>query len=200
METKKTKFLQIAKNIKSPDFIYLSVFSIFLITVLLLFVFTTNFIVQNVNKIFTPASDGNTEALDIKNYLSVAKRLNLPVESVAVGVAGGMGTAVQQVLASTTATSSEPTRQSVSINILNSTNKSGSATALSKVLENAGFPKSTTGNQKKRYPITTILIKDSAKTFSDTLKNLVRNSYPKAITTVAPKTAVFDITIIIGDQ
>ena len=79
METQSTKFLNTIKKIKSSNFIYLSVILILFIVVIILFLYSTNFILKNINKRFSAENNDTTKnlILDIKSYSLVEHKLNL---------------------------------------------------------------------------------------------------------------------------
>lgn len=79
MDTKDTIFLKILKKIKSDDFIFLSMLCVLFILIIILFFYSTSFIIKNVNKIFSPTKEEDAQALDRTTYSTVVKRFNLPV-------------------------------------------------------------------------------------------------------------------------
>jgi hypothetical protein len=191
MEQKNTNILNTLKKMSSPDFIYISIFFMFLAVVAVLFLFSTSFIVNSINKIFSPTSGGTAQALNMENYTLVEKRLNLPVNLVSNSTTPSAFAAA--------ATSSVPVAPAT-IHILNSTGTKGVAGVLAKALQDAGFSKATTGNQTELAPVTTILIKNSQKLDAPGIVAVVKATHPNAITNFVADTAKFDITIIIGKQ
>ena len=210
METKNNKFSKILQRIQSPEFIYLGIIFIFFVIVLIVFLYSTNFVVNNVNKIFSTTDSGASQALNTENYLLAVKKLNLPTNT-AEGNATAPTTATPPVetppivetnTPAVVETPQAPTidKKSITINILNTTSKKGVAAILAKTLENAGFSTATTGNDKKSYNLTTIIISENKKEYLPLLKEAVLASYPKVVTeTIANKTD-FDVTIMIGKQ
>ena len=81
METKNNKFSKILQRIQSPEFIYLGIIFIFFVIVLIVFLYSTNFVVNNVNKIFSTTDSGASQALNTENYLLAVKKLNLPTNT-----------------------------------------------------------------------------------------------------------------------
>jgi hypothetical protein len=205
METQNTKFEKIMQKIKSPDFVYLGVIFVFFIIVIILFLYSTNFIVENMNKIFSSANDGKVEALNVKNYSLIAKRLNLPINE---GTENPQPTTSQNNPTVTPTTTETPAvsapavidKKSITINVLNSTKKRGIAATLAKTLEDTGFSKATTGDEKKPYDLTTILVKESKKEYKSSIEETVKGVYPKATVEINPETSSFDVVIIIGKE
>ena len=78
MEIQNIKFLKILKKMKSSNFIYLGILIVFFIIVIVLFLFSTNFIIKNINKKFATEKVENIERIDIKTYSLIEKKLNLP--------------------------------------------------------------------------------------------------------------------------
>lgn len=219
MENQNIKFSKILTKMKSTDFIYLYVAFIFFIIVFILFLNSTNFIITNVNKIFSPTNDGNTQALNMENYSLVEKRLNLPVNSISENTTQNTPVVEPIPVVDNTVTTPvivpvtpvveniptpAPTpvldKKSITINILNTTSEKGVAATLAKAMETAGFSTATTGNDKKVYALTTILIKDSKKDYTSLVEEIVKASYPKAVTDINPETSSFDVVIMIGKE
>src|ERR1035437_4366507 len=121
------------KKIKPADFIYLGVISLFLIIIIILFFYSTNFIASNVNKIFSSNEQKNDQALDAARYSLVEKKLNLPVNIAGnTAINTPTGQPVTQNVGTTTintAVAVKPAldKKSITINILNNTNKTGVA-------------------------------------------------------------------------
>lgn len=199
MENKNSITQKILKKIKSPNFVYLAVFFVFLAIVCFLFLYSTNFIITNINKIFSPTGNGDEQALNIENYSLVAKRLgfaaNLPTKNAVVSPA-----TIPLTTPSTSTSTTSITIKSVALSVLNSTSKRGVASTLATALKQVGFIKVTTGNQKKLATTTTILISNSARDFTTIVENVVKKTYPKSTTRVTDNAATAEITIIIGEN
>ena len=195
MDTQNTKIQLLIKKIKTPSFVYSTIFFTFAIIVIVLFLLSTNFIVKNINNIFLPVNDETTQALDTNNYAIVAKRLGFSVDMATSSSPSSTKETIPP--SSTTAT---PVKASLSVHILNSTTVTGSAAALSKQLESAGFAKAITGNQRKTEETTIIQIKESAKPYAEAIKSIVGATYPSATIADAPAEVAADITIIIGKR
>ncbi len=193
------------KKMKPGDFIYLGVILLFFIITAILFFFSTNFIVENINKIFKPVETTTTESLNMVNYLIVEKKLNLPINKPRDNQFTNIPTEIPITptiiippIETVTPIITTLDKKSISINILNGSKKAGVASSLSNNLENAGFSKASTGDNPTVYPVTTILIKDSKKEYTSSIQTVVKKSYPKAITKINPETSNFDVVIITG--
>lgn len=186
-------------RIKPRDLTYPGIVLSFLIIVAILFFSVTQFITKNINNAFSGDTGSETSSLNMTNYTLVSKKLGI--------------TSTQPQKNSTVVPSTPPTtgiasevapqvldKKSLSINILNSTAKKGVATTLTQALESAGFAKATTGNEKKTYSATTIIIKEGIASFGPDLLAEVSKIYPTAVSTTTPGTAKFDVTIIIGSK
>ena len=179
------------------DVIYVSVLLLFLIAVAIVFFFSTRFITQNINRVFSTTDTGSAQALNLENYSLVAKKLHIDINIPSVNET--LPTAKEIV-----ATTSTPTleKSALTINILNSTTEKGVAATLAKVMTEAGFSTPQTGNEKKFYTVTTIFIKESKKEYDSLILKTVATLYPKSV--IAPtrerEDAKFDVLIIIGNK
>ena len=81
METQNAKFLKILKKMKSSNFIYLGIILTFFLIVFILFLYSTSFIVKNINKMFSTESVNNIQPLNKKNYSLLEEKLNLKTVS-----------------------------------------------------------------------------------------------------------------------
>ncbi|OGI63094.1 hypothetical protein A2818_01625 [Candidatus Nomurabacteria bacterium RIFCSPHIGHO2_01_FULL_40_12] len=205
-----TAIIQKIKSTKLSDFIYSGVIFLLVIIVIISFSYSTNFIVKNINKIFSPEDTGGAQALNMENYLLVVKKLNLPLNTQKEDTPENTNTLivepvippVEDTIIPTPAPIVELDKKSITINILNSTAKKGVASTLAKTLEDAGFSKAETGNEKKSYDLTTIIVSDAKKEYAPLVLEVVSKSYPKAVTETATATGEtkFDVTIIIGKE
>ena len=205
-----TAIIQKIKSTKLSDFIYSGVIFLLVIIVIISFSYSTNFIVKNLNKIFSPEDTGGAQALNMENYLLVVKKLNLPLNTQKEDTPENTNTLivepvippVEDTIIPTPAPIVELDKKSITINILNSTAKKGVASTLAKTLEDAGFSKAETGNEKKSYDLTTIIVSDAKKEYAPLVLEVVSKSYPKAVTETATATGEtkFDVTIIIGKE
>lgn len=216
MEEKETKHTKILSKIEPIDFIYLGVLFVFFIIIIILFFNSTNFILKNVNKIFLPNEEINSQALDMDKYSLIEKKLNLPINNpnpvVNTVSAPATETLVNTPVVTTPIVETPvapivpevvvPTldNKSLTISVLNGARKAGVASGMSTTLVSAGFSKATLGDSKTIYPITTILIKETKKDYTLSIEEVVKVSYPKAITKVNPETSSFDVVIIVGKE
>ena len=203
-----TAIIQKIKSTKLSDFIYSGVIFLLVIIVIISFSYSTNFIVKNLNKIFSPEDTGGAQALNMENYLLVVKKLNLPLNTQKEDTPENTNTLivepvippVEDTIIPTPAPIVELDKKSITINILNSTAKKGVASTLAKTLEDAGFSKAETGNEKKSYDLTTIIVSDAKKEYAPLVLEVVSKSYPKAVTETATGETKFDVMIIIGKE
>lgn len=185
-------FRELLKNIKPHDVVYPGILLAFSGIVIVMFFFATQFISKNINKIFYSEETATTEALNIERYKLVAKKLgiivNIPKEGEATPtkVAPPVETAV-----------ATPDKKAITIIVKNSTKKTGVATTLAKALEDAGFNKPKTGNESQFYATTTVILKESQKGYGDMLLEIVRKTYPEAVSTTTT-TGATDAVVIIG--
>ena len=138
----------------------------------------------------------------------MAKKLNLPLNTQKEDTPENTNTLivepvippVEDTIIPTPAPIVELDKKSITINILNSTAKKGVASTLAKTLEDAGFSKAETGNEKKSYDLTTIIVSDAKKEYAPLVLEVVSKSYPKAVTETATGETKFDVMIIIGKE
>lgn len=211
MDNKNTYIIKILNNIKSPDFVYLSVILLLFLITFILFTLSTNFVIQNINKIFLDKNDTQTQILDEKNYFLVEKKLNLPTNTMQEIITENkpVATVESEITIDTSLndknTTIEPelNKQAVTIGIYNSTNKKGVASLLSQALFDVGFSMAFTGNEKRAYDTTTMFIKENMQIYLTSVKEAVLKTYPKAIVEIIPNDPTkieFDVKIIIGKE
>jgi hypothetical protein len=217
MEEKETKPIETPKKLESIDFIYLGVLFLSFIIIVIVFFYSTSFIIGNVNKIFSQNNATESHALEINKYSLLAKKLNLPVNeqtSNIVTTPPVVNTLPPTTTPETTKTinpeatpntttppTTELDKKSLIIDILNGARKAGVASSMSTELENAGFSKGATGDSKNIYPITTIMIKDTKKDYTTLIETVVKKLHPKATTTTTnPESSKFDVIIIVGKE
>lgn len=198
------------KKFEPINLVYIGVLLLFFAIITIAFFYSTNFVVNNVNKIFLSDTERNIQALDISRYSLVEKKLNLPVnipeenttpetpvteQAIEEGVIIPENSlAVEEVVATTI------DKESILINILNGAKKAGVAGAMSKNMADAGFTNITTGDSKILYPLTTIFIKEASKDYTAPIEEVVKASYSKATTKTNPESSKFDVVIIVGKQ
>ena len=199
MEPKNENNIKIAWKINLIDFIYLGVIFVFIIITTIIFFYSTNFIIQNVNKILQPKEEINTSVLDLARYSLVEKKLNLPINNPKSDILNTTTPTVIPVVNKNNAVIPVLNKKSVTIEIINTTLKNGVASLLSQKLVTAGFSKATTISKiVKTIVTTTILIKDSKKEYKSFIEGVVKKSYSKAITKTNPESSKFDVIITIG--
>lgn len=198
------------KRIDPINFVYIGILVLFFALIIIIFFYSTNFIIKNVNKIFLTNGETSVQALDIPRYSLIEKKLNLPVNipeenitpktPVTVGVTEEVVVAPENSLEIEEIAAVTIDKESISINILNGSRKAGVAGAMSKSIENAGFTNVTTGDSKTIYQLTTIFIKEKGEDFKSSIEEVVKKSYPKATTKTNPESSKFDVIIIVGKQ
>ncbi|MEI6580680.1 MAG: LytR C-terminal domain-containing protein [bacterium] len=213
MDKKDTDIRKILKKMKPSDFIYLGVIFVFFIIVVILFSYSTGFIIKNVNKIFSSDKETNTQLLDVPRYTLIAKKLNLPINTISENTpsqeplppASEPETENDSAITDVNNTTQDPVanipeldKSLITINVLNSTSKKSIASVLAQVFKDAGFPNVKSGNEKILYENTTIVIKETRKEYSPLIEQLVLVSYPKATTKIVTDKYDFDVTVIIG--
>lgn len=176
-------------KISPRDLIYPGIILLFIIIVGILFSLVAQFIAKNINNAFSSDTGAESSALNMANYTLTAKKLGFSTEA-------GTSTVSISVTEAPVASQSLD-KKSLTLSILNSTAKKGVATILTRMLESSGFAKATTGNEKKLYATTTILIKESKSGYESLLLEAVRKAYPDAIATTTTAGTI-DATIIIG--
>ncbi|MEK7148526.1 MAG: LytR C-terminal domain-containing protein [Patescibacteria group bacterium] len=190
-------FRAFLKTLKPRDVIYPSILVLFLGVVIILFFFGTQSISKNINKVFYSEENTAVQALDLKRYTLVAKKLNITVN---IPKDGEQAVTKIEPVVQTASSTLALAKKSITIIVKNSTKKSGAATTLAKLLEDAGFQKPKTGNEPKLYATTTVFIKESRKDYEASLLEVVRKAYPDAVSTTSKETTATDVTIIIGTK
>ena len=74
---KQNNLFKTLKKMKLSNYVYLGIIILFFIIVFILFLYSTSFIVGNINKMFSIENASNIESLDIKSYSLLEKKLNL---------------------------------------------------------------------------------------------------------------------------
>lgn len=198
MTIKDMKIIESLKKVHPKDLIYSGVLTFFMIVVAVVFFLSTQFISQNINKVFTTEIGEGVQVLDLARYQLVAKKLGITVTTPSENVVPTEVTPPKE----TTPTPAIATldRHAITIAVRNSTTKRGVAGALAKLLEDAGFSTPTTGNEKTPHETTTVLIKESKYDYAAPLLEVVLGTYPKAIATTTTENAPYDAMIIIGTE
>lgn len=185
-------------KVKPKDLIYPAIILFFIIIVGILFSIAIKFITKNFNDAFSGTIATERSVLNMANYTIVAKKLGISIET----QKNTITTATEETTATTTEdliveTEEILDKKSITISVLNSTTKKGAAGILADALENDGFAKATTGNEKKQYATTTIFINEDKLEYEEIILDTVQKTYPNAVatTTSAGKS---DVVIIIG--
>jgi len=185
-------------GIKPKDLVYPAIILFFIIIVGILFSVAIKFITKNFNDAFSGTIVTERSTLNMENYTTVAKKLGISIEPQKGDIVNGSE--------ETTATTTEDfvveteeilDKKSITIRILNSTIKKGIAGSLAQALEDDGFAKATTGNEKKRYSTTTIFINEAKLGYEEFILDIVQKTYPDAIATTT-SASDYDVVIIIG--
>lgn len=184
-------------EVKPKDLIYPGILLLFAITVGIIFILATGFITKSIDTAFSGDTGEGSSSLNMENYTLVTKKLGISAEIKKGALVTPVSTAVISESKATT-TTQVLDKKSFTLNILNSTTKSGTAGTLAASLEAAGFVKAKTGNEKTPYATTTVAIKESKKALGSSLLEEVRKTYPDAVSTTSQETALFDVIITIG--
>ena len=181
------------KRNTNTNLIYTGVLLLLFLIITIFFFYSTNFIIHNINKIFTISIEKNTQPFDIAKYSLVEKKLNLPLNIEKQDPVPVTSWAGEETLSLETENENIlkiekieeidiPTinKESILVNILNGARKEGVARAMSKNLESAGFTNIAVGDSKTMYPITTLFIKKDSKDLTLSIEEIVKKTYPSA--------------------
>lgn len=185
-------------EINPKDLIYLGIVLLFMIVVSVIFILSTEFIAKNIDTAFSGDTGERSSTLNMENYTLVAKKLGISTEIKEETIIVPVVTTPSEQPTNTSTQVLE--KEELTLNILNSTPKSGVAGTLGKTLESVGYAKAVTGNVKPLYATTTIIIKESKSAFGPALLEEVQKSYPNAVLNTTSDTAQYDIKIIIGSK
>lgn len=191
-------FREYIKNMRPRDIVYPGILVVFFGIIIVMFFFAAGFISKNVNKVFYFEESSASEALNLPQYELVAKKLNITVHTQSDGdlpVTEATQVVTAEVATSTTVVLDKST---ITIIVKNSTTKKGVATTLAKTFEDAGFKKPLLGNEPKFYATTTVLTRESKKDYESILLEVVRKSYPEAVSTTTADTGSADAIVVIG--
>lgn len=187
MNLKNITTFEALKRMKLRDFIYPGILFGFIVAIAIIFFIASRTITDSINKAFSAEQNSSAQALDRARYALVTKKLGISTNI------------AQKISATETATSSVPEdKKTLTITILNSTGKSGLGATLAKTLLTAGYGTAKTGNERKLYATTTILIKESKSAYTTALLEEVKKTYAGAVASTTPETTTSDVTIIIG--
>lgn len=199
------KLLADISKIRARDLIYPGITFLVFILIGFIFFLAATFLAKNINDAFSSESIKKEGTLNITDYTLVAKKLGIHIAPQAKSIPTSISTTtppdtptieIPIVLEKTQTVD----KRSLTINILNSTQKNGGAGVLAEILEATGFGKAVTGNEKNLYATTTIFVKMSKGAFIPLLLEEVRRVYPEALATSTPENTLFDATIIIGSK
>lgn len=180
-------------KLNGRDLVYPGIVLLFIIIVGILFSLSAKFIATNINSAFSGDTGAESSSLNMTNYAIVAKKLGFSAEA-------DTSTPTTESTVVTEASSTQALDlKSLTIAVLNSTAKTGVATTLAKSLETSGFAKATTGNEKRLYATTTVIVRETKKDYIASLLDAVHKTHPDAIATTT-MTGTIDATIIIGTK
>ena len=186
-------------GLKPKDLIYPGIVLLFAIIVGVIFILATGFIAKNIDTAFSGDTGEDSSSLNMENYTLVAKKLGISTEIRKEATSVSVETSVPSEPRATS-TTQVLDKKVLTLSILNSTSKSGIAGALATSLELAGFAKAKTGNEKTLYATTTVAIKESMSALGSSVIEIVKKTYPEAVSTISPETALFDVIITIGTR
>lgn len=187
-------------EVKPKDLIYPGIVLLFAIVVGVIFILSTRFIARSIDTAFSGDTGEGGSSLNMENYTLIAKKLGISAEIKRETPVIQVETTTTIEQPATTTTTQVLDKKAFTLNILNSTEKSGVAGALAVSLESAGFAKAKTGNEKTLYATTTVAIKESKSALGQSLLEEVQKTYPDAVSTTSPETTSFDVIIIIGTR
>ncbi|HAT68627.1 MAG: hypothetical protein A2481_02220 [Candidatus Yonathbacteria bacterium RIFOXYC2_FULL_47_9] len=207
MTIKDLKIIESLKKVRPKDLVYSGILVFFMIIVGVLFFISTRFISQNINKVFSYEGAESIQVLDLPHYMLVAKKLGITTNTtpgnteVPVAITPSReAPEIPTLPTETSETTATLNKQTLTIEVRNSTTKKGVAGILAKSLKEAGFSAPTTRNENTPYIKTTILVKESKYDYAALLLEEVIKSYPGAIAATTTESAPFDATIIIGTE
>lgn len=188
---------------KTPlsKFAYPAILMLCAITIIVVFIFSTRFLTQEINRVFAVDAVGNGFSIDLVNYKLVARKLGLPEEIIGAP-APSAETQVPTIVASTSTPSAATTtpvldKNAFTIAVYNATSVSGLASKTKDKLVVAGFIVAKTGNAKAQTT-NTIALKESAMAYLPLLREALGTSFADATVTTAPTDASYDAVIVVG--
>ena len=190
-------------EVQSSDYIYMGIVFLFLVTVTILFFYSANFIIKNVNKIFLPNDNVNIQALDKPRYSLIEKKLNLPINNNENNTQASQTTTqtiAEPIKSTEVIKTPELNKKSLIINVLNAAKKAGVAGSMAKNLESAGFSAPTTGDAPKVLTETVIEIKASKKEYKSSIEEVVKKDYTNITIRDNPEDSIFDVIISVGKK
>lgn len=166
------------------------------------FISSTRFLTQEINRVFTVDADGSDFSIDLAHYKLVAHKLGLPEE-----ITGTPETRIEQPPAAITSTSTpsvstatpELDKSAITLAVYNATSVSGLAGKTKDKLAAAGFTVSKTGNAKAQSS-NTITLKESATAYAPLLREALGTAFADATINAASEDALYDAVITIGKK
>ena len=198
------------KKLKIKRIIYPAIFTILIISLIIIFVSSARFLSQNLNKAFVSPNEKTIESqlikIDLANYNLVIKKLgikNEPTpapETIQPITSPATTTEIQQP--APTSTIQYKNKTVLKIEILNSAKPPGLAADLKTLLTNSGFMVEKTGNQSAAEEITLVKVRDSEKNSPaiNELSEIVSKKYTSASIQTLEETNEFDVIIVIGKK
>ncbi|MEK7097334.1 MAG: LytR C-terminal domain-containing protein [Patescibacteria group bacterium] len=186
-------------EIKFKKIIYPLILLIVFSSTLLIFIFSTRFLLTVIKSIFE-VDDKELQShivkLDVDNALLIAEKLGVEIAAPAE-TQKAVEEAVENAEIATTTVEIKLDKADLKIAVFNATKKSGLASDLKKELENNGFAVDKIGNfpsEEKNI----FKIKESKKIFREEIEKIIENEYPETTTENLAEDEEYDIIILIG--
>jgi len=170
--------------------------------IIIIFVFSTRFLTQEINRAFVINAAGDSFSIDLVHYKLVAHKLGLP-ESIAATSTPLSVVPPTPVVATSTPTPSVATttppldKSAITLAVYNATSVAGLAGKTKDTLVVAGFVVTKTGNAKAQSQ-NSIVLKKSAEAYLPLLREALGTSFANATVTTAPADAPYDAIITVG--
>jgi hypothetical protein len=192
------------KKIKFKKIIYPAIFTVFIITVIILFVYSVKFLANAIDKAFVldmGAAESRLTKLDLDNFYLAAKKLGIAIESQQPPANVILQESIP--VSAPVATTTPPAvldKSAIKIEILNSTKIGGLASDLKAVMEAEGFKVEKTGNTSPPRETTVIQAKESKSGYLPLIKESVSGKYQPDEDKLLDENGAYDIIIIIGNK
>lgn len=194
------------KNTPLSKFIYPAILLLCALGIIVVFIFSTRFLTQEINRVFTLNTIDNSFSIDLANYKRVAHKLGLPEEITGTPAslpetASSTPITIENISASSTAVASTPALDTgaITIAVYNATSASGLAGKTKNTLVAAGFVVAKTDNAKAQTA-NTIALKESALKYLPLLHEALGTSFSNATVITAPTDAPYDAVITVGEK
>lgn len=193
---------------KTPlsKFVYPILLLLCAIGIIVVFILSTRFLTQEINRVFTLNTVDNSFSIDLANYKRVAHKLGLPEEITGTPAslpetASSTPITIENISASSTAAVSIPAldTSAITIAVYNATSASGLASKTKDKLIAAGFSVAKTGNANAQTT-NTITLKESALKYLSLLREALGTSFTNATVITASMNAPYDAIITIGEK